>query len=73
MTLVRRSLGVHLGCTAKALGAAFIFLLQCSARAAGGGTVAASAQQCIKIGRQALQPDDDAIILRATGQGTDGV
>jgi hypothetical protein len=66
-------------CTAKPWGTAFIFLLQCSARAAGSVTVAASAQRCINIGRQAsgrmtaLRPDDDAILLRATGQSADGV
>lgn len=41
----------------RALGTAFIFPLQCSARVAGSETVAASAQQCVEIGRQALRPD----------------
>lgn len=43
--------------------------MQCAA--AGSVTVAASAQQCIKIGRQALRPEDDAIILRLQHASTE--
>jgi hypothetical protein len=44
------------------LRAAFIFLLQCDARAACSMNVAASAQRCIKIGRQTLRTDN--VVLR---------